>query len=794
MALAGLLKGDLVFEFGELSEKVRGEEGVIVGLFQFSEYGPSQEPMEMVSFIHKSIQEYLAAWYLIYSCVAKGNLGEIGEHAATLENCVTLENVFQFVCGLSDEGTVKVLEHLKSVRISDPALDLSKTIPDVETETDVPLCDVTYWHGRFSELIQDSFREVQSKAELLSHFLDCTGGVILVPRRRPLSELMPNVNVLTKLAQNCVFIFTQKGLPRPEWAKDSVMYKSLDFLNCLQTLPRVTDSSDVLTVEEFARKLYLENISCCSVDSILCFRNGQFQFYITELLLGCDYHARLFTESTTTSGPSNSSSSCPEQSCLKFLRSLGCNNLSNEIVKGLGAVIGNCKLDLSRIQVERCDDSICYLLEQVRNPSKCSVSIGIHEPHSTGFHFLMCSRSTHLTSVGAVRLASLLPRFNDVIALNLDLRDCSAAAQDTLVATITHETLKILILCGRSLTPAATKTLGRSLPEMSFLQSLELTDVDGSILQAEEMEALFGGFNKSMHLYKLKFSGFSMKSCLAPLIKRLPFFPNLRQFELEKLNIDEHDQCCLLKSFGFLTVTALKVCIQEKTCLDSFGYIGTYYRGNETLKLDVRSLTPAVAAVLGRLLPKMSSLQTLEFTGFDGSILQAAEMEVLFGGFNKTMPLETLAFNQFSLRGRAAAALFRSFSFFPNLTMLDLANLNMDEHDLRGLLESFQFIPGLEFLNLSGSPLGHAVTYFVAHVINLKKLRHLQINGTGLSVEDLRYLREALPELIITNFRNSSISPYSRAADRVMKYRATLKTRQKLGYAKIKHAKFNTLL
>ena len=120
----------------------------------------------MISFNHKSIQEYLAAWYLIYSCVLKGNLGEIGQHAATMENCAALENVFQFVCGLSVEGAMKVLEHLKSVRISDPTLDLSKTIPDVETETELPLCDVTDRHVRFSNLIHDSFPEVQSKVEL----------------------------------------------------------------------------------------------------------------------------------------------------------------------------------------------------------------------------------------------------------------------------------------------------------------------------------------------------------------------------------------------------------------------------------------------------------------------------------------------------------------------------------------------------------------------------------------------------------------------------------------------------
>ena len=763
VALAGLLKGDLLFQFGQLSEKVRGEEGVIVGLFQFSEYGPSIEPMEMVSFIHKSIQEYLAAWYLIYNCVDEGNLGEIGEHAATLENCVALENVFRFVCGLSYKGAVNVLEHLKSVRISDPTLDLSKTIPDVETETDVPLFDVTDRHKRFSYLIHNSFREVQSKAELLSHFLDCTGGVILVPRYRPLSELMPNVNVLTKLAQNCVFIFPHvfRDLLH-ECVEDSVMYKSLDFLNCLQTQLRLTESSDVLAVEDFMKKFYIDKFHRCSFSFILCFHNGQFHLYITELLLGCDYHARLFTESTTTSGPSNSASSCPEQSWLKFLSSLRCRNLSNQVVKGLCAVTGNCKLDLSRIQVEGVDDSICYLLEQVRNPSKCSVSIGKFTALSPAFGFLHdahSAHSTHLTSGGAVRLASLLPRFNNVIALNLHLRDCSASAEDTLVANITHETLEQLILRAIILTPAATKRLGRSLPEMSSLQELQLTGFVGSRLQAEEMEALFGGFNKTMPLFKLTFSDFSVRSCLAPLIKSLPFFPNLREFKLEKLDIDEHDRCCLLKSFGFLTVTNLEVLIDEERCLDSFLYYEEY--GDKILELDVKSLTPAVAAALGQLLPDLSSLHELKLTGFDGSILQAAEMEALFGGFSRTLALRTLLCCGFSARGRLAP-LFRSFRFFPSLVSLGLEELNMDELDLHALLESFQYIPNLERLNLSDNPLGHAATSIVPHVINLKKLQYLCIENTGHSVEDLNYFRntvqQALPKLEICTKRKFNLS------------------------------------
>ena len=735
VALAGLLKGDLVFEFGQLPEKVRGEEGVIVGLLQFSEYGPSLEPMDMVSFIHKSIQEYLAAWYLIYSCVPKGNLGEIGQHATRLADCEALENVFQFVCGLSDEGAIKVLEHLKSLRISDPTLDLSKTIPDLDAETDVPLYDVTFRHDRVSNLVHNCFREVQSKAELLSHFLDCTGGVIQVTTSKQLSELLPNVKVLTELAHNCVFPFY--GM-RPRLASDSEFLKSLEFLNCLQLPLRITEDSKVLTVEDLIR----ENGKCsffshCDCSFILCFRSGQCQVYITKLFLDCWYHTSLFTESTTISVPSNASHLCSEQSCLKFLSSLCCRNLSKYRVKGLGAVVGNCK-HLSRIQVTSGDDSICYLLEQVRNPSKCSLEIGRFNNVFPLFR-----------SDEAEQLASLLPRFNNVIALALDLRCCCAAALKTLLTSIKYKALEKLTLTEIILTPAAAKALSRSLPKMSSLEELVLSGVDGSVLQAEQMEAFFRRFNKTMPLLKqLTFSGLIGRGCLAPLIKSLHFFPNLRELRLKKLSIDEHDQCSLLKSFGSLT--KIEVRINGEKRQDSFHYQSDSI--SKKVKLRVISLTPAVAAMLGRFLAKLSSLQELKLTNPRRSILQAEEMEALFGRFNKTVPLRTLTFMGFSAGG-CLFPLFRSFRFFPNLEWLELERLDLDERDLPGLLESFQFIPNLKFLNLAYNPLGLAVTSIVPHVINLKKLQYLRIYNTGYSEKDLDYVRdmvqEALPDLKI---------------------------------------------
>ena len=160
VALESLLKGSQAFECHQLSEKVRGEKSVMVGLLQLAENGASPEPTEIVSFTHKSIQEYLAAWFIANICVPEGNLGGIENYAATLEDCKSIANVFQFVCGLSSEGAVKVLTHLSTVRANDSSVDFSKLMPVDEIETDLPWAGFTLRHSQFNDLVRDCFQEV----------------------------------------------------------------------------------------------------------------------------------------------------------------------------------------------------------------------------------------------------------------------------------------------------------------------------------------------------------------------------------------------------------------------------------------------------------------------------------------------------------------------------------------------------------------------------------------------------------------------------------------------------------
>ena len=339
-------------------------------------------------------------------------------------------------------------------------------------------------------------------------------------------------------------------------------------------------------------------------------------------------------------------------------------------------------------------------------------------------------------------LCSLLKSFGFLMKLKVHIyegTDLDSFRCDTFMD------VKTLDLGVKGLTPTLAAVLGRLLPEMSSLQELALFGAYGSILQAEEMEALFGGFNKTMPLLEhLTFSGFNVRGGLAPLIKSLPFFPNLEWLQIESLDIDVRDHCSLLKSFGFRM--KLEVRIHEETGLQSFRCYTIM--DVKTLELGVISLTPTLAAMLGRLLPEMSSLQVIDLTGEDGSTLQAEEMEALFGGFNKTMPsVQHLFFASFNVRGRLSP-LVRSLRFFPNLLNLELRELNVDEHDLRGLLESFQFIPNLQDLSLYNNPLGHAVTSIVPYVINLKKLERLFIHNTSHSEEDLNYVRDTVQQAL----------------------------------------------
>lgn len=545
-ALECLQNGDHVFEYGQLSKTVRSEKSLTVGLLQLSQFcGASLERMDMVSFTHMSIQEFLAAWFVTNSCVSEGHLGGIEKHAQTLEDCESLRKVFQFICGLSDEGAVEVFRHLSTVRVSDPSLDTSKMIPGEENGMDAPTCEgdgITKRQARFNFLVFNCFQEVASKSQLINYWFDCTGGFIFL--YGPLGlHLVPNPAGLMQALHCWGFVFPETRL----FDGSSVIKKmfssrqqverlceSVDFLG-LSYLPlRMVRSSAVFKLGDFLNTFLNECDDACGFTPLLCCCNGQIHCYIKTLELRCNSHVRIFTEyAATSSVQSPSSHFRSSHSCLEFLTSVDCfYGLEGGSVEAFGAMIQKCK-HLQEIKVWENSDMIPELMKNLSHPGLC-------------FMFV------RLTSPKAKKLAALLPSLGKISFRSLELSCVCAEAVTTIITSMNYETLYKLLLTEVSFDPELFAALGRALPEMTSLQELRITGSRGSILQLKDMKTLFGEFYQTLSLDKLTFEGFLVKGGLASLTWSLRFFSNLTELRLDSLGIDEEGLCLLIESFKFI--------------------------------------------------------------------------------------------------------------------------------------------------------------------------------------------------------------------------------------------------
>lgn len=504
VALESLLKGSQVFECHQLSEKVRGEKSVMVGLLQLTENGASPEPTEIVSFIHKSIQEYLAAWFIANICVPEGNLGGIEKHAATLEDCESVANVLHFVCGLSKDGAVKVLTHLSTVRANDSSVDVSKLMPRDETETDLPWAGFTLRHSQFNDLVLDCFQEVSLAPDLIEHVFGCTGGIIV--QERPVDRgLVLKPEVLTQQATHSwAFYFINPLTERRRWLwpfafANSVrnLYQSVQFLDLLDIPLRMVRNSKELKLGDFLTKFRLSPCTHCSFASVLCCTDGKMMVYITDLKLICDTHTSMFTEAAAVvCDQSVSAKMCSSQPCLKFLTSLRYIFHGNgELLKELGVMVRNCK-HLQGIEYDVDGD---YVVEDLLCPNSSETAMAI-------------------------------------------------------VSSISPESLGEVSLRNINLTTSAAATLGKSLSKMTFLRRLQLTGpyYIGSHDCFLKLNTLFEGFNHVRHLEELLLSRICVVDSFAPLTEKFRFFPDLKKLMLEDVNLDGDGLCLLLEGSRFI--------------------------------------------------------------------------------------------------------------------------------------------------------------------------------------------------------------------------------------------------
>ena len=173
LAFDALLKNVLSFPVSKLPDSILSEKCINVGLFHVPNAGTFLKREQHVHFIHKSVQEYLAAFYLKEELLKESTtcLSQVDSFGKIFK----MIEVVRFACELSADTAYAILSHLGIVGKKEGLTEYNFTEqPCIEELSDN--------QGQFLTLILHIFLLCASdkRRDLYSTFLDYAGGVLLI--------------------------------------------------------------------------------------------------------------------------------------------------------------------------------------------------------------------------------------------------------------------------------------------------------------------------------------------------------------------------------------------------------------------------------------------------------------------------------------------------------------------------------------------------------------------------------------------------------------------------------------
>ena len=172
LAFDALLQHVFSFPNSKLPDSILSKKFIKVGLFHVLNAGTFLKPEKHVHFIHKSIQEFLAAFHLKEKLLKESTtcLSEVD----SFEKVVTMTEVLRFACELSADAASAILSHLRIVGKKEGLTEYNFT----ETPC---IKDLSDDQRQFLTLISHSFFSCSSekRRDLYPMFLSYVGGVLL---------------------------------------------------------------------------------------------------------------------------------------------------------------------------------------------------------------------------------------------------------------------------------------------------------------------------------------------------------------------------------------------------------------------------------------------------------------------------------------------------------------------------------------------------------------------------------------------------------------------------------------
>ena len=178
VAFDALLMDCLYFELSKVPADIRClvKKFLSVGFFQVSKLPSSSRPDEIVHFLHKSVQEFLSAWFVVKE-VTKAKTASLTclSNVDSFEKVKKMHEVLKFVCEISSESAVAVFRHLQMIGEKESLTEYSFSFsPSTE--------DLSADQRELNRISLDCFLSCPAPERQIIYpsFLHCVNGVVLI--------------------------------------------------------------------------------------------------------------------------------------------------------------------------------------------------------------------------------------------------------------------------------------------------------------------------------------------------------------------------------------------------------------------------------------------------------------------------------------------------------------------------------------------------------------------------------------------------------------------------------------
>ena len=213
VAFDALLMDCLYFELSKVPPDIRClvKKFLSVGFFQVSKLSSSSRPEEIVHFLHKSVQEFVSAWFIVKE-VTKTKTASFTclSNVDSFEKVKKMHEVLKFVCEISSESAVAVFRHLQMIGGKEGLTEYSFSFsPSTK--------DLSANQREFHQLSLDCFLSCPAPERQITYpsFLHCVNGVVVIRGTDHLSIVAREhvLKLFTSPKPNYVFFHAFSLLP-----------------------------------------------------------------------------------------------------------------------------------------------------------------------------------------------------------------------------------------------------------------------------------------------------------------------------------------------------------------------------------------------------------------------------------------------------------------------------------------------------------------------------------------------------------------------------------------------------